>query len=158
MTRGLIVPAIDNTNVQHKEFVTLADYQAGVGGFIEAIEIEALGITIYLNEEGRARQLPFNSRVTFLHWFHIPQARNRSMLVGDAVIIGGPDAEGENQDVPEEILYLFSPEARFIVEARIGAGRWVRHSSELTYSEAAFWAMLLAEKSPVPLEVKVKSI
>jgi len=37
-----------------------------VDGWIEAVDVPNLGITIYVNEEGVLRHLPFNPRASIL--------------------------------------------------------------------------------------------
>ena len=158
MTKGLVVPADETLPAIPRQFNNLEDYQYAVGGQIEPIEIPGLGVVMYLNEEGRPRELPFNSRVTFLHWFHVLEARNRSMLVGDAVLVGPLGSDGDHVDLPDEVVYLFSSESRFIVEARQPQGEWIRQSSASSYFDAAVWAMLLSEKAPALIDVKVRSV
>lgn len=69
MARGIVIPAQGDEETQERELHTLEDYQAAVGGWIEPINITELGITIYVHEEGRMFNLPFNPRATFL-WRH----------------------------------------------------------------------------------------
>lgn len=95
MVQGIVIPAIDSMPLAVREFAGLKDYQEAVGGWIEAVDIPDLGITIYVNEEGLVHHLPFNSRATFLWWYHWPASRNVAMLVGEAVIVGMPDHDGE---------------------------------------------------------------
>ncbi|GAA3830414.1 hypothetical protein KACC15558_11140 [Brevibacterium ammoniilyticum] len=105
MARGLYVPAYDGEPLEMRDFEGDAIGTA-VGGLMEAVDIPALGITVYVNEEGLLRRLPFNSRVSFAWWYYVPEAR-RSMLVGDAVIVGEPDIDGADTDIPESTLEMF---------------------------------------------------
>lgn len=116
MVKGLFVPLDDTALIEPREFSELDHYQSAVGGWIESVDIPLLGVTIYVNEEGLARQLPLNPRATFLWWFHVPAARQRAMLVGDAVIVGMPDRRGDSTDVPEAVLELMAPGRRWRAE------------------------------------------
>ena len=88
MVRGIIIPVNNSASLTGTTFETLEDYQQAVGGWIEAVDIPDLGVTMYVNEEGLVRELPFNRRATFLWRFHVPQARE-ARLVGDVARAGG---------------------------------------------------------------------
>ena len=64
------------------------------------------------------RSLPFNSRASFLWWCYVPGARE-SLLVGDAVIVGWPDADGESTDVPEAVLRLLTESVEYGITVRL---------------------------------------
>lgn len=74
----------------------LLDMQKAVGGFVEAVTLP--GADLYVNKDGRALQLPANSRATIL----IAQTFQTSevcTIVGDALLTGYNGA-----DVPEAVL------------------------------------------------------
>ncbi len=96
MVNGLVIPAQASAPIETRDFGHLRDYQAAVGGLIEPVNIPALGITVYVNEQGLLRQLPLNTRVTFLWWYHVPATRQYAMLVGDAVVVGLADESGDD--------------------------------------------------------------
>ena len=106
MTKGIVVPHDGDAPLELREFSEFGDYQQTVGGWIEAVDIPSLGVAVYVNEEGLLQHLPLNSRVTFLWWFHVPEARQRAMLLGNAVIVGAPDVEGNTTDVPAAVCSL----------------------------------------------------
>lgn len=97
MTKGIVVPHDAEAALEVREFSEFGDYQQAVGGWIEAIDIPSLGIMVFVNEEGLLKHLPLNSRMTFLWWFQVPEARQRAMLVGDAVIVGARRGRQHNQ-------------------------------------------------------------
>jgi hypothetical protein len=88
----------------------LDSLQSLVGGYLEAVYgLDANGnldVTIYLNEEGKIRQMPINAIATQLWWYHIdPGMRGRDVLCGPAVILGAPDAAGEDLlPVPQHVI------------------------------------------------------
>ncbi|NEM90901.1 DUF3846 domain-containing protein [Galbitalea soli] len=106
MVTGIFVPS--KGEPQLREFRGLSDYQRAVGGLIEAVEVAALGITVYVNEEGLLRQLPSNILVTLLCLKWSPELGPRSELVGNAVIVGSPDASGAATDVPASVPSLLA--------------------------------------------------
>lgn len=157
MTKGIVVPHDAVAALEVREFSEFGDYQQAVGGWIEAINISSLGITVFVNEEGLLKHLPLNSRMTFLWWFHVPQARQRAMLVGNAVIVGAPDEEGNTTDVPETVFSLLMETQVYRVEVQVvGETEWHRNAAKYTdYWEAVIWAMLLLERWALATDVRV---
>ena len=84
----------------------LASLQDAVGGYIQAIDVDEVKATIFLNEEGKLMQLPINRRATLLWWLLFPSARNVDVIVGDAIITGQPDKYGNSTDVPDGLVTL----------------------------------------------------
>ena len=68
------------------------------------MDIEQLQLSVYVNEEGLLRDLPFNERITSLWWAFVPEVRFRAWLVGDVVIFGHPDLDGNTLDIPDPML------------------------------------------------------
>lgn len=119
MVKGIYVPVDESEPLEQREFATLDDYQTAVDGWIEAVDVPSLGITMYVSEEGLLRRLPFNSRASFLWWFHVPGA-HQAMLVGNAVIVGALDENGESSDVPEEVIDLLTGTSEYAVAIQMG--------------------------------------
>lgn len=119
MAKGIHVPVDETEPLEQREFATLDDYQTAVDGWIEAVEIPSLDITIYVNEEGLLRSLPFNPRASFLWWFHVPGA-HQAMLVGSAVIVGSSDDNGDSTDVPQAAVDLLTVAREYAVAIQIG--------------------------------------
>ena len=119
MVKGIYVPADDSEALEIRELEKLEDYQEAVDGWIEAVDVPSLGVTIYVNEEGLLRRLPFNPRASFLWWYHVPGA-HQTMLVGDVVIVGPRDDNGDGNDVPEEVVDLLTVTREYAVAVQIG--------------------------------------
>lgn len=119
MVKGIYVPVDGSEPLEQREFATLEDYQAAVDGWIEAVDVPSLGITMYVNEEGLLRHLPFNSRASFLWWFHVPGA-HQAMLVGNAVIVGALNENGDSTDVPTEVVDLLTGADEHAVAIQMG--------------------------------------
>lgn len=165
MVTGLFIPADAEQHLEIREVTGLGDLQEAVDGWIEAVDIPQFGVTIYVNEEGLVRRMPFNSRASFLWWHHEPRSR-RSMLVGDAILVGLRDDVNDYSDVPSTVLDLLTTIQPFAVmfassraldsttEARIshlmlplaaGDTRWLVSGAQYEdYFTAAAWAVVLA--------------
>lgn len=157
MVNGILIPADADRVSERRGFLTLDDYQTAVGGRIEAVDLPDLGISIYINEEGLLRQLPFNSRATFLWWYHVPEARQKAMLVGDAVVVGQPNRKGDSTDIPSEVGTMLLDPGVWRVEVRtVGDPKW--YGNQMTYTdyfEALVWAMLTLERWSAAEDVRV---
>jgi len=92
MPKGIYIPADQEAPLERRDLAGLEDYQAAVGGYIEAVDLPEAGATLFVNEEGLLRKLLFNPRATFLWWFWVPAARHKAMLVGDAILVGSSDS------------------------------------------------------------------
>ncbi|MEV7757826.1 DUF3846 domain-containing protein [Microbacterium sp. NPDC089180] len=154
------MPLDDTAQIEPREFAGLDDYQRAVGGWIEPVDIPSLGVTIYVNEEGLIRQLPLNSRATFLWWFHVPAARQKVMLAGDAVIVGIPDRRGDSTDVPEAVLELTTPGRRWRVEyLTVPDSCW--RQGDIEHDDvwgAMFWGVMLLERAAGVRHVRLAPI
>lgn len=157
MVRGRVVPAAEGAAIELRDFAQLEDYQAVVGGYLEPVDVPSLGITIYVNEEGLLRQLPFNSRATFLWWYEVHEARQSAMLVGDAVIVGMPNRRGESTDVPQSLVDILTRAGAWRVQVKsLGDPRW--HQSTAThadYFEALVMAMVTIERWASAVNVRI---
>lgn len=156
MVHGIIIPASDSEPLVGVEFAKLEDYQRVVGGWIEAVDIPSIDATMYVNEEGLLRGLPFNRRATFLWWFHMPASRGRAQLVGNAVLVGGVNSAGSSTDLSPAVSQLLLGSGGCNVSTREpGSARWRSEPEPREdYLEAIVWATLLQEYAP-GLEVRV---
>ena len=134
MVKALVIPTTEGEPIKECDVDALEDYQSVVGGCIEPVDVPALGVTVYVHEEGLMLNLPFNPRATFLWWYFVPEARQKAMLVGPALITGLPDRNGDSTDVPSEV-------------GAMGDSTWYRN--QMTYAdyfEALVWAMVTLER------------
>lgn len=148
MVKALVIPASEGEPITECEVNKLEEYQAVVGGWIEPVDIPALGVTVFVHEEGLMLSLPFNPRATFLWWYFVPEARQKAMLVGPALVTGLPDRSGDSTDVPSEVTAMLAQPGEWRVEVRtVGDPKWYRN--QMTYSdcfEAIIWAMVTLER------------
>ncbi|MFF8186162.1 DUF3846 domain-containing protein [Microbacterium sp. NPDC016588] len=158
MVQGIIIPADNTAPLRTHELDSLEDYQRAVGGWYEAVNIPDLGVTMYVNEEGLIRDLPFNRRATFLWRFHVPQARD-ARLVGDVAVVGPTDDECENTELPMKLRRrLLEPGVHRVRTRERGGNVWHEEPIDRDdYLETVVWAALLQEMSPT-LEVRIERV
>ncbi|APZ35620.1 hypothetical protein BOH66_16310 [Microbacterium aurum] len=156
MVHGIIIPASDSEPLVGVEFAKLEDYQRVVGGWIEAVDIPSIDATMYVNEEGLLRALPFNRRATFLWWFHVPASRGHAQLDGNAVLVGGVNSAGHSTDLSPAVSKLLLGAGECNVSTREPDSKRWRSEPDVheDYLEAIIWATLLQEYAP-GLQVRV---
>ena len=84
----------------------LSGMQEAVGGYIQVIDLTPLHASLVMDEEGKLANKPINRRATLLFWLLFPSVRHRDVIVGDAIIVGQPDEQGNTTDVPEAVTKL----------------------------------------------------
>lgn len=120
MVTCLRVPADSDEPIELIYVDSDDEYRRIVGGWIEAVDVPVLGISIYVNEEGLVRRLPFNARASAVWWANSGRLPN-AMLVGDAVVVGYPDEDGNVTDVPAETVELLTQPQEYAVMIRLGS-------------------------------------
>lgn len=158
MVQGIIIPADNTAPLSAATFDSLKDYLRAVGGWFEAVDIPDLGVTMYVNEEGLIRDLPFNRRATFLWRFHVPHATD-ARLVGDVAVVGLTNDEGENTELPIELgRQLLEPGIYRVRTRERGGSRWHEEPIDRdNYLETVVWAALLQEMSST-LQVRIERV
>jgi hypothetical protein len=81
------------------EFVSYETLSRAVGGMIEAVTLPN-GLTLWVNEEGKMDGLPVNDYATRL--FASAFGAGIDIIVGDAIVTGGADDEGETLGLTDE--------------------------------------------------------
>lgn len=118
MATGVIIPADIESAVRQQQFNDLHDYQAAVGGLIEAIDLDHPPMSFFANEEAKLIGLPINQRATALWWLHVPAVYGIDFLAGDVVLIGRPDEEGDTQSAPDEFVRLLLEPTTYRVQVQ----------------------------------------
>lgn len=110
MPLGVVIPTRTDEPIYTREFFGLSDYQEEVGGLIEPIDLsEPNPATMYVDEEGRLKNLAFNARASLIVMAHNPHYLFRGVnILGPAVIVGEPDEDGDTQDIPPDLLQLLT--------------------------------------------------
>lgn len=150
MPTGILIPADRDQPLVAREFTSLTDYQSGVGGFVQSVNLFEPSSTLLVNEEGKIQRLPVNQRATLLLWLHNRPFLLRDEICGDAILLG-PVRCGENTDAPTRFVTLLLEARAFVVESRSkrdpmtwhtvhrrrGFGSWVD-----AYGYALMWTRL----------------
>ena len=105
MAKALIVKT-DGTH-EVKEFKVGESYDTireGVGGWIECVELTKLNADMWVNEEGKLNGLGYNFFGTILWEL---QYGLTDIIVGDIVLTGSVDDEGNTLGLSEETLQKF---------------------------------------------------
>ena len=114
MPKGILIPAQPDRQIELVDLVEEADPQMLVGGYVEVLSITEPLASLFINEEGRLKDLPFNPRATYLTMVHNPSLMFRGiMILGAALLTGPPDKAGDIQDVPQELVELLINTKRF---------------------------------------------
>lgn len=72
----------------------LAALQRAVDGYIEMVTLSG-AVDMYVNEEGKTKDLPINRFATTLYWYANPNAAAAGdFIVGDVVLTGGTTRGG----------------------------------------------------------------
>lgn len=107
MLTVLYIPEDETLPVEVREINgDLSEYQEMVNGYITATDIPALKASVYSNDEGLLLRLPVNLRANALLWANAPEHVMFTMLVGNVVVTGMPDDDGETTSVPEHVINL----------------------------------------------------
>lgn len=102
--KAVIVECDDTVQVTEIEY-SLESMQSVVGGPIQGVFRET--VTVYVDEEGRLKDLPFNPYATA---FAQDVLRLGQPLFGTALLLGPDDGEGNDTDVRPEVVDYFTKE------------------------------------------------
>ncbi|BAS17577.1 hypothetical protein AHiyo8_58800 [Arthrobacter sp. Hiyo8] len=106
MIHAIQIPQDEERPLYKVAIENLAGMQAAVGGYIEIIDLGPLMASLIINEEGKLEKLPINRRATLLFWLLFPSIRHRDAIVGDVLIVGHPDKDGNTTDAPANVVEL----------------------------------------------------
>lgn len=150
MPQGILIPAGRTAPLEHRTLERLEDFQATVGGPIEAVDLPEIGVTIYANEIGVMKQLPVNSHATLLWWFGHPSLRRKAVLVGDVIVVGLPNRAGNSTDIPADLAQsIMNPHGhRVELTMRGAAARYVSETVACNFFEAIVLAQTLLDHWP----------
>ncbi|MBT8161457.1 MULTISPECIES: DUF3846 domain-containing protein [Arthrobacter] len=107
MISAILIPADEETPISLIDIDGLRDMQRAVGGLIEVMDIDRPDATLVINEEGKLISLPMNRRATLACWTHLSRWRGMDALLGDVIIVGRPNDDGDTTSVPDELVNLF---------------------------------------------------
>lgn len=110
--RALIIPA-DLELPTRVENLTggLGELQGLVGGYIRPLTLPGSGASMYLDEEANFKSsVPENPRAAAILDF----MGVRTVILGDVVILGAKDDEGNDTDLSETAVGMFQATIKFV--------------------------------------------
>jgi hypothetical protein len=96
--------------------VGLKQLQDAVGGWVQSVPL-ANDLSIWLNEEGKFSDMKMNTVATML-WTRFYGMTD--FVVGDVLFAGGPDAEGETNDISASWIHEIETAAANMRDAAEG--------------------------------------
>lgn len=106
----VVIPTAGPARVEDAKPEDLSFFQNAVGGYIEVVVLPRGDALMVVNEEGKLTHLPINRRATLLY--------PGDIIVGDVVIVGPPDEEGEFTAAPDYIVESVEQSARANIEEK----------------------------------------
>lgn len=85
--------------------------QAAVGGYIEHVTLRPRICGMYVHDEGLLRDLPVNPLASSLY----AASGGHTPICGPAVLVGGPDQEGNDTDVPMVLIHILAARGMTVV-------------------------------------------
>jgi len=158
MPWGIFIPADEAKVIEFRLFGQFTDYQEAVGGVFEAINLSDPAASFFVNEEGKLLALPLNRRATLFWWINERRMRERDAIMGDVVLIGLPDDEGDTQDVPGDLVTLLMKHDlfKYEVETIEKEGKWYGNQTRFdNYFEACNAALALLTRWTLANDVRV---
>lgn len=112
--RAAIIPADSTSPVRIEDIKPgYKELQSLVGGSVQVVGIRKLGAWMYLDEDGKMKPgTEFNPRATKLS---VGCIHPHDFIVGDVVLMGPPNNQGEDTDLPDDAVAAL--EAEFGVSA-----------------------------------------
>lgn len=101
MSKAVILKTDGTRKVVDFSTDSLKVLQEAVGGYIEAVQLKD-NLTMWLNEEGKMNGLPHNENAQF--YFDLAFGPGVDFIVGNAVMTGGIDKEGETLGLDDRVV------------------------------------------------------
>lgn len=101
--KALLVKTDNTVEMINSEW-DYSDINHAVGGWIEAIYFGDKPYFAYINEEGKIKELPENNIVTNLWYDSGQRILLGDYIAGDAIFFGLVDSDGNNTDIPQDLL------------------------------------------------------
>ncbi|MDQ0868988.1 hypothetical protein QFZ70_001461 [Arthrobacter sp. V1I9] len=116
MIHAIQIPVDEQRPLYKVAINGLSSMQEAVGGYVQFIDLGPLHASMVMNEEGKLQKLPINRRATLMFWLLFPSVRHNDVIVGDAILVGLPDKDGNTTDVPQEVVDLLFGEKQLKAE------------------------------------------
>lgn len=112
MIRALRITTENNSEIlKLSDETELEQVQTAVGGLVQAVSLDA-DLTLWLNEEGKLKNLPHNP--TGQHIWDKTFGQDTDYIVGDIVLTGGVDENGATLGLSDKQLIAFALVAKSV--------------------------------------------
>ncbi|MEU2204240.1 DUF3846 domain-containing protein [Microbacterium oleivorans] len=158
MPWGIVIPADEAAPLEFRLFGQITEYQEAVGGYFQCVDIDEPAATFFCNEDGKVIGLPLNRRASLAWWTLFSAARGVDALMGDVILLGQPDEEGDTQDVPAELVTLLMKTDlyKYEVETHEKSGKWYGNMTRFdNYFEACNAALGLLDRWTLANDIRV---
>ncbi|GAA4383327.1 DUF3846 domain-containing protein [Agromyces bauzanensis] len=145
MVRSIVIPHDPARSPRLRHLATASEFQDAVDGWLEPIEMPALGVTVYVNEAARREHHPINCRAMAIWWLYTADPTEYPIFLGD-VVLTGTSGDEETGDLPERIVQDIFEQREFVVQVQpYGAGPWRDTFARFAnVFDAGTWCMLLS--------------
>ncbi|MEU9685379.1 DUF3846 domain-containing protein [Amycolatopsis japonica] len=159
MPHAIVIPVDLNQPIrqQHLNKNDLDAYRQVVGGPLELVNLDRPEAGMYFHGEGKLDGLPVNARATVLLWVHNRAFRGQDMIVGPALLVGPPDANGNDLDCPEDLVDLLFHSSRYLAQMHV-KGDMLWHGDNQVFEQwfdAYVHAVRLTQRWKILDEVRV---
>jgi hypothetical protein len=155
---NIVIPADNEQPLRQGELAaaSIEDYQALVGGSVEAIPLGQPPARLYCNEEGKLIDLPVNRRATMLLWMHNRAFRGQDAIVGDVFLVGDTKRSLDTSVPDEYVKLLFEPHTFSVDVRQQGNEQWSRNRPRFDdWVEAYAYALTLIRDWPAIEDIRV---
>jgi len=143
VVKSIVIPHDPARSPRLRHLASAEEFQTAVDGWLEPIEMPALGVTVYVNEAARREHHPINCRAMAIWWLYTADPTEYPIFLGDVVLTGTDNEEDES--LLERIVGDIFEQREFVVQVKpYGRGPW--HDSFARFEnvfDAATWCMLL---------------
>ena len=103
MKKALAITTLGEATIIDLNEGSLEKLQTAVGGYVQAIDL-CEGVTMWCNEEGKMMSLPHNpfGQAFWETAFPVSEFGRTDYIVGDIVLTGGADNEGDTLGLTSE--------------------------------------------------------
>jgi len=145
MVRSIVIPHDPARSPRLRHLATAGDFQEAVDGWLEPIEMPAVGVTVYVNEAARREHYPINCRAMALWWLYSADPTQYPVFLGNAVLTSASD-HGDEGSLMERIIGDVFEQREFVVQVRpFGHTAWRDSLARFeNVFDAATWCMLFS--------------
>jgi hypothetical protein len=157
--KGILMPVdqfapISVVEFDQSDYTQITKLIGGTFGVTDTLRPDA---SVWYHDEGKILGLPVNRRASLFLWVHRTEFRGYDALMGDVLILGPADDEGNTTSVPDELVELLfnTKEYRYLVQTS-GDDSW--NGNGVTYDnwvDAYNGGLSLAERWTLVEHVKV---